>query len=441
MRMSLVTRPRARVELAQAAARREHPHAVAVGHGAARRPGDRHEAVGRRCGADRPAALRPRRRPTPRRRRPAGRAARSHSPAGPRIGIRATTRFVAGSMRSSCTGPWSPAYRRSPASAHTAPAPAATRASPGTGMRARTRRVAGSIRRTCTADRIRRPHGAEGRRQRRQAGRPPGSCRAASGPWARARRAAPGRRARRRARAARRREPRNRRRPGQPAGALEAPRDGPAALLAQRRLAQLQPQLGHEILGHRRTPSARASPPAPAHPLAHDRLRGRELARDLVVRALLEHVRGDRSRCSGARRSISTRASSASPSRSMCAKSSSDELDPLHAQPPPCAPLGVAPAQGVGQLVRRDPVQPRRRGARLRAVAPAPGQRGRERLRAQVGRQLGVAGAAGEEAQHRVDVTAVERARTTRRRARSAAVHRSRPDRAFISQFAGIQPV
>jgi hypothetical protein len=80
----------------------------------------------------------------------------------------------------------------------------------------------------------------------------------------------------------------------------------------------------------------------------------------------------------------------------------------LHLQPPARAILGVATALGVGQLVQRDPEQPRVRASVARTEAPAAEQGGGEDLGRQVGGQLGVAGAAVQVRQHPVDVPAIE---------------------------------
>jgi hypothetical protein len=84
------------------------------------------------------------------------------------------------------------------------------------------------------------------------------------------------------------------------------------------------------------------------------------------------------------------------------------ELDALHAQPLPCPALRVPAALRIRELVHRDAEQPRAGGARRGAVPAAPGERRREGLRGQVGRELGVPRPAREEAEHRIDMPRVE---------------------------------
>ena len=165
---SLTARPRERVELAQAAAEREHPQAVALGHGAARRLAERHEAVGDVAARDRPAAPRWRRRPTPRRRRPAARAARSHHPPEPASGS-ARRR---GSWPGRCAAAAPAPCRRRTAGRRRAPT---RRPRPSATTRFAVHRDprddaprGGIDAQDLAADRIRRPDRAKARRQRRK---------------------------------------------------------------------------------------------------------------------------------------------------------------------------------------------------------------------------------------------------------------------------------
>jgi hypothetical protein len=68
--------------------------------------------------------------------------------------------------------------------------------------------------------------------------------------------------------------------------------------------------------------------------------------------------------------------------------------------------------------VHRDPVEPGGRRAGLRAEAPLARECGGERLGGQVGGELGVAGAASEESQQLLGVTAVEQLEVGRGAAR-----------------------
>ena len=85
------------------------------------------------------------------------------------------------------------------------------------------------------------------------------------------------------------------------------------------------------------------------------------------------------------------------------------ELDARHPHPPARPALDVAAAMEGHELAPRDAVQPRRRRAALGREAPTARQRGRERLRREVGGQLGVADAAAEVGDDAADVRAVER--------------------------------
>ena len=161
----------------QAAAGREHPDGVAVGHDAAYvagRVGQWHVEVG-----DIARRVDPQRAVEPDDPRDAGAVDLQvdRCEARPRGGAHRDPRddAVGGRIdaQQSASGPVSPPNCRSPAIAHTAPAPVATRASPRTGIRATTRPVAGSIRRICSRIRVRRPDGTEARRQRRHVRRPP----------------------------------------------------------------------------------------------------------------------------------------------------------------------------------------------------------------------------------------------------------------------------
>ena len=263
-------------------------------------------------------------------------------------------RLRRGSMRRSCTAPLRPPFSRSPASAHTAPEPVATIASglgagwlrpaaaapPATGMRATTFRVFGSIRSTLPLERsvahtapkpcaielspsatrkVRTTFGAVGSGSPRSASAPTATA-SASRATASAAASRPGPGTRRRTRTRRRAA-------------------GAQLLLAQRGLAQLEPQFGHEVLAHRPAPirSSHRRQPA-AHALAHDRLGRVELARDLAVRALVDHVRGDRVALLG-RQALHQRARSRAFAEALDARDVLvGELDPLHAQPPPRAP-------------------------------------------------------------------------------------------------------
>jgi hypothetical protein len=71
--------------------------------------------------------------------------------------------------------------------------------------------------------------------------------------------------------------------------------------------------------------------------------------------------------------------------------------------------LDPATAPAVGELVRRDPVQPCQRRPLIWPVAVGRQQSGGEHLGGEVGGQLRVAGPAKEEAQHRREVALVER--------------------------------
>ena len=72
------------------------------------------------------------------------------------------------------------------------------------------------------------------------------------------------------------------------------------------------------------------------------------------------------------------------------------------------APLGAAAPLRIDELVHPDRKQPTRRPADLGSVLRAAGQRRRERLGRQVGRELSVVGSARKEPQHRVHVTAIK---------------------------------
>jgi hypothetical protein len=78
------------------------------------------------------------------------------------------------------------------------------------------------------------------------------------------------------------------------------------------------------------------------------------------------------------------------------------------AEPPPHPVLRRAAPVEVAQLVVRDREQPHRRGHRPRLEAAAGGERGRERLRREVGGRLRIARAALEVGQQRPDVAVVE---------------------------------
>jgi hypothetical protein len=80
-----------------------------------------------------------------------------------------------------------------------------------------------------------------------------------------------------------------------------------------------------------------------------------QFARDLAVRALVDHVRGDRRALLG-RQLLHERARLVTLAEPLDARDVVvGELDPLHAEPPPRAPVGVAAALGVGQLLGADP--------------------------------------------------------------------------------------
>jgi hypothetical protein len=94
---------------------------------------------------------------------------------------------------------------------------------------------------------------------------------------------------------------------------------------------------------HRRQPAA--------DPLAHHCLRGVQLARDLAVRALVDHVRGDRRALLGGQlfhegARLVTLAEPLDAGDVLVG-----ELDSLHAEPPPRAHVGVAAPLGVGSIL------------------------------------------------------------------------------------------
>jgi hypothetical protein len=66
------------------------------------------------------------------------------------------------------------------------------------------------------------------------------------------------------------------------------------------------------------------------------------------------------------------------------------EVQPLHPEPAPRAALGCRAPLGVGELVGRDPVQPRHRIALLGAEAAAARESGGEGLGGRVRRELGL---------------------------------------------------
>jgi hypothetical protein len=84
------------------------------------------------------------------------------------------------------------------------------------------------------------------------------------------------------------------------------------------------------------------------------------------------------------------------------------ERHALHAEPALHAVLGRATPPVVGELVLRDPEEPRDGRGGGPAETPARDQRRRERLGGEVGGDLGIADAACEVAQEHVDVAVVE---------------------------------
>ena len=175
---------------------------------------------------------------------------RNGPPPGARIGIRAITRFVRGSMRMSVVG-----ARRTPRIAQIEPSPAARLTSLPTGIRAVTRRVRGSTRRMFplfvsdshtepNATAVLRPEGIGDRDVRDDpragVGRGRLGVRRRDHPQAEHEHQAHGQGGGERADGERRARPHGGRGAREPA----------AVLLAERRLAELEAQAGGEVVGH-----------------------------------------------------------------------------------------------------------------------------------------------------------------------------------------------
>jgi hypothetical protein len=132
-----------------------------------------------------------------------------------------------------------------------------------------------------------------------------------------------------------------------------------------------------------------------------------QLLRQLAVRSLVDHVRGHQPPLVG--RQLGQHGA-----RGVLAQHADHlrvrlgDRPALHLERAAHPLLDVAAAVEVREPARGDREQPGRRRRSARPEASPRDQRGRERLGGEVGRLLGVEGAAGEVAEQRLDVAVVE---------------------------------
>ena len=181
----------------------------------------------------------------------------------------------------------------------------------------------------------------------------------------------------------------------------------PAMRLAFRGLDEVAPQLG-DVVAHPRVPLRRRSDDEAARDALAQRRLGRvQLAGELVVGPLLDHVRGDQSALLGRQLGQHRLGGVITEQPDHLGVRLADRAA-LHLERAPHPLLDPAPALVVGQAPRGDREQPGRRRRAARLEAAARDERRGEGLRREVGGDLGVARAAGEVAEQRLDVAVVE---------------------------------